>query len=87
MIDRLKTIGAYLVTLLLTIATLGGYAYHQRQRAERVERENEKLMIENQGNIEHIQRTNDAQTENAKRQERIEQDLRDGKRDRFESGW
>lgn len=85
--DKLKAIFTWLSAFALTVLTLGGYAYRQKQKAERVERENERLMVEKQGDIEHIQRMNDAVAENIKRQVQVEQDLRDGKRDNFEKSW
>lgn len=88
MIAKIKIITAYLLTLLLTLVTFGGYAYRQKKKAEQAERENERLLFENQGLIEYGQRVQDALTENAKRKAQIERDLNDGKRDHFEhSNW
>lgn len=85
MLDRLKTFAMYLLTLALTIITFGAYAYRQKQKAQEQARENERLMIENQGLVQYQARLNKAHSNNQKRQLKAEQDLDEGKRDYFSS--
>ena len=87
MISRIKLWLAAALSIAATFLSLIIYGRHESKRADRAERDNERLTTENKSNIEHIERTQEALAENTQRQAEIEKDIADGKRDHFEEGW
>lgn len=79
-----EIIAGLLAAIVAVISSLL-YAGRQKRRAEEAERENNKLLAENQGWVRHYDKMQEVARYNQKRMKQIEQDLRDGKKDFFDN--